>query len=282
MEKISKNIGIVAYIIVGLTFVFGSLLPVKFANAACAPRVSVFKATPLQTSKKKPKVSVTLNLTNLNTCTEAEKNNLIMYISADGVDSDVNLPSPLEFLFTQGNDFTLTIDFPDPFEPDGKSERLNWPAITYKAYIAKKGRVTTIGDVVFTYNTPVVFKNLDYTNGTSPATSAATSTAPTPPVSTKFEERSYDGVDWEGSLDITNPSGAGDISELITKLINWLLLIIAMVATIVIIISGIMLVFNGGSESTIKKAKTTILWAVIGLVVSIGAFALVNIVQSLL
>ncbi len=119
---------------------------------------------------------------------------------------------------------------------------------------------------------------------TPPKTPAATSTANPPQAqeAAGYVARSYDGVDWEGTLTIKNPSGKTDITELITKLINWLLLIIGMVATVVIIISGIMLVFNGGNESTIKTAKTTIIWAVIGLVVSIGAFALVNIVQSLL
>ncbi len=114
------------------------------------------------------------------------------------------------------------------------------------------------------------------------ALAAATTAASTPKEAAEYVARSYDGVDWEGTLSIKNPSGLNDVSELVTKLINWTLMIIAMVATIVIIISGIMLVFNGGNETTVKKSKTTILWAVVGLVVSISAFAMVNIVQSLL
>ncbi len=97
-----------------------------------------------------------------------------------------------------------------------------------------------------------------------------------------YLSRTYDGVDWEGTLSIKNPSGLNDVTELITKLINWLLMIIAMVSTIIIIYSGILLVFNGGNESTVTKAKTTIIWAIVGLIVSVSAFALVNIVQTLL
>ncbi len=111
---------------------------------------------------------------------------------------------------------------------------------------------------------------------------AATAVATAQKERAEYVARSYDGVDWEGTLSIKNPSGLNDVSELVTKLINWTLMIIAMVATIVIIISGIMLVFNGGNETTVKKSKTTILWAIVGLVVSVGAFAMVNIVQSLL
>lgn len=143
------------------------------------------------------------------------------------------------------------------------------------------------------FTTGTVYKDfkINFTTDPKQASPTGTTTTPNPnfPTTTTgpqeaagYVARSYDGVDWAGTLKINNPSGQTDIAGLITKLINWLLLIIGMVATIVIIISGIMLVFNGGNESTIKTAKTTILWAIIGLVVSVSAFALVNIIQSLL
>ncbi|QQS22854.1 hypothetical protein IPM19_04495 [bacterium] len=117
----------------------------------------------------------------------------------------------------------------------------------------------------------------------------ATSTVKPPATSTTkpqegsgYVARTYDGVDWEGSLSIKNPSNSGDVSDLVAKLINWLLMIIAMVSTIVIIYAGVMLIFNQGNESRIKSAKATLTWAVIGLVVAVSAFALVNIIQSLL
>jgi len=66
------------------------------------------------------------------------------------------------------------------------------------------------------------------------------------------------------------------------KVINWMLLIIAMAATIMIIYAGILLVFNGGNESQVSKAKSTLTWAIVGLVVSVGSYALVSIIQGLL
>lgn len=125
------------------------------------------------------------------------------------------------------------------------------------------------------------------TSTTQPATSTTKpkeggGQASQPQEAAGYVARPYDGVDWEGSLSIKNPSNSGDISELITKLINWLLMIIAMAATVVIIYAGVMLVFNQGNESRIKSAKTTLTWAIIGLVVAVTAFALVNIIQSLL
>ncbi len=97
----------------------------------------------------------------------------------------------------------------------------------------------------------------------------------------------YAGKDWDGTLSILKPlkingQEATDISQVASKLINWLLLIISLVTTIMIIYAGVLLVFNGGNESQFKKAKTILTWAIIGLVVSLSAFAIVNIIQSLL
>ncbi len=85
---------------------------------------------------------------------------------------------------------------------------------------------------------------------------------------------------WNGQLEITNETGVKDIGGVASKVIVWLLAVIAMVAAIVIIYAGILLVFNGGSEARVAQAKITLQWAIIGLVVAIGAFALVSIIQG--
>ena len=101
------------------------------------------------------------------------------------------------------------------------------------------------------------------------------------------QAREYAGKDWTENLSIKNPLSEDgkeitDISQLATKLINWLLLILGLIATAMIIYAGVLLVFNGGNESQVKKAKTILTWSIIGLVVSLSAFAIVNMVQSLL
>ncbi len=88
--------------------------------------------------------------------------------------------------------------------------------------------------------------------------------------------------DWDGKISITNNTGKNDIADVIGKLILWLLGIIALVATIMIVYAGVMFVFNAGNEKRVTQAKNTLIWAIIGLVVSIGAFALVNIVFGVL
>jgi len=51
-------------------------------------------------------------------------------------------------------------------------------------------------------------------------------------------------------------------------------------ALIALIIGGGRMVIDFGNEEQVKKAKTTILWAVIGLAVVILSYAILNIVAT--
>jgi hypothetical protein len=64
----------------------------------------------------------------------------------------------------------------------------------------------------------------------------------------------------------------------VQQVINVLLFIIGAVAVIMIIIGGIKYVLSNGDSSQITSAKNTILYAVIGLVVALLAYAIVNFV----
>ncbi len=71
-----------------------------------------------------------------------------------------------------------------------------------------------------------------------------------------------------------------DAPTLIKNVINILLYLIGIIAVISIIIGGIRYVTSNGDPSGIKGAKDTIMYAVIGLVVAIMAFAIVNFVVT--
>ncbi len=90
-------------------------------------------------------------------------------------------------------------------------------------------------------------------------------------------------VDWDETIgSFINPLNVESIPELITKIINILLTLIAMVAVVVIIISGFRMVIDAGNMDQVKKARQAITWAIIGLVVSLMAFSIVAIIQSLI
>ncbi len=70
----------------------------------------------------------------------------------------------------------------------------------------------------------------------------------------------------------------GGSDSIFTKITNVLLFIIGAISVIMIIIGGIRYVVSGGNSASVTAAKNTILYAVVGIIVAILAFALVNFV----
>lgn len=75
---------------------------------------------------------------------------------------------------------------------------------------------------------------------------------------------------------------AGRLSNFIKKIINILLFLIGAIAVIMIIIGGLRYVTSGGDQSQVSGAKNTILYAVVGLVIAVMAYAIVNFVLGAL
>lgn len=63
---------------------------------------------------------------------------------------------------------------------------------------------------------------------------------------------------------------------------NTILYIVGIIAVIMLIIGGIKYVVSGGDSKKVTDAKNTVLYAIIGLVISFLAFAIVNFVISAL
>lgn len=63
---------------------------------------------------------------------------------------------------------------------------------------------------------------------------------------------------------------------LLTNVINLLLFIIGIVSLIMIIVGGFKYTTSAGDSSQLSNAKDTILYAVVGLVIAIMSFAIVN------
>lgn len=77
---------------------------------------------------------------------------------------------------------------------------------------------------------------------------------------------------------VCDASGDDDILTLISNIINTLLFLIGIAAVVVIIIGGFRYVAANGDTGAMATAKNTILYAVVGLVVAIASFAIVNFV----
>lgn len=68
------------------------------------------------------------------------------------------------------------------------------------------------------------------------------------------------------------------LPDMVKILINTALTVLGMVAVLMIVIGGVRYTTSNGESSAIKSAKDTILYAVVGLVVAILSFAIVNFV----
>ena len=72
----------------------------------------------------------------------------------------------------------------------------------------------------------------------------------------------------------------GNLWNVIQTVINVILAVVGVIAVIMIIIGGIQYSTSSGDTGKVKKAKDTILYGIIGLVIALLAFAIVNFVLT--
>lgn len=98
------------------------------------------------------------------------------------------------------------------------------------------------------------------------------------PVNAQFDKGLQEGADSsKGKDQQAELFGDTGVFKTIT---NVLLFIIGAISVIMLIIGGIRYVVSGGDSSAVTSAKNTILYAIVGIVVAILAYALVNFVIS--
>lgn len=91
-----------------------------------------------------------------------------------------------------------------------------------------------------------------------------------------FSQGIQDGANAaKGSDQVTNLFGATGIFTTIT---NIMLYLVGAISVIMIIIGGIRYVVSGGNSANVTAAKNTILYAVVGIIVAVLGYALVNFV----
>lgn len=90
---------------------------------------------------------------------------------------------------------------------------------------------------------------------------------------------SAQGKDQQGTASCLFGTEANCAGEGIFKTVtNVLLFLIGAISVIMLIVGGIRYVVSGGDSSAVQNAKNTILYAIVGVVVAILAYAVVNFV----
>jgi len=73
------------------------------------------------------------------------------------------------------------------------------------------------------------------------------------------------------------PCGFCEFAQMLQNIVNFLTLDLAIpLSTIAIVVGGFLWIFSGGNEERIKKGKDAIKGGVIGLVVTLSAWVLIN------
>lgn len=99
------------------------------------------------------------------------------------------------------------------------------------------------------------------------------------------------GAQTASAIDLIDCSGANadstvcknkddNAGKMVVNIVNMLLYVLGAVGVIVIIIGGFMYVTSAGDANRAKTAKDTIMYAVIGIIVALMAFAIVNWVAN--
>ncbi|MEK7075530.1 MAG: hypothetical protein AAB948_01890 [Patescibacteria group bacterium] len=79
---------------------------------------------------------------------------------------------------------------------------------------------------------------------------------------------------------LCNPLPDKNLGELVKRLINYILIGISSMAIVTVVIAAFIIVSSQGNEETIKGAKTSISWAVVGIVLALLAYSIASIIES--
>ena len=79
---------------------------------------------------------------------------------------------------------------------------------------------------------------------------------------------------------IKNSLNSNDLMTTLNTIINVVIGIIGFVAVMVIILGGVQYTTSAGDSGKVKKAKDTIMYGIIGLVVALMAYSIVNFILS--
>lgn len=75
------------------------------------------------------------------------------------------------------------------------------------------------------------------------------------------------------------PDPPGGIAQIIRNLLTWLLGIVGVIAIIGFVISGIQYLTSAGDEDRMKSAKRNMLYAIIGVVVVLSSYVIIQAIQ---
>ena len=77
---------------------------------------------------------------------------------------------------------------------------------------------------------------------------------------------------------LENPLGEDDPRAVIANVISVILGLLGAIALLVFIYAGITLMISGGNPEKVKKARNTLVWAIVGLALIFGSYGILNFI----
>jgi uncharacterized membrane protein len=80
------------------------------------------------------------------------------------------------------------------------------------------------------------------------------------------------------TVEKVNETSNDNLKQNITDIINAVIAALGIVAVVVIVLGGVQYMTSTGDSTKVKKAKDTILYGIVGLIICVLAYAIVNFV----
>ena len=94
------------------------------------------------------------------------------------------------------------------------------------------------------------------------------------------------GVATSHAATVTMPTNTGlptgNIKTILTNVLSWLLSVVGLIAVISFAVSGIQYMTSAGSDDRMQIAKRNMLFSIIGIIVALSGFIMVNAINAIL
>lgn len=157
-----------------------------------------------------------------------------------------------------------TSAFPENYNVDTYSESISAPTTAWEDDTLNGVRNTTINSTVSDTITGSPLIGDTASNAGAPLVGEATSTQVVFPTGTG----------------LADPSGG--IKQILTTFLSWLLGIFGILALISFVISGSMYLLAAGDDKMIERAKSTMTFSIIGVIIALSGFILIRAIDAAL
>lgn len=84
------------------------------------------------------------------------------------------------------------------------------------------------------------------------------------------------------AVTLVNPIGYNDFPSLLFAIANGVAVLVGSLSVIMIIWSGILFLVSAGDPAKIQKAKSSLVWAIIGMAIAISAGVIIEVIKGII